>query len=68
MAFAIIGNRAIDVAIANIARGSFNTNILVYHRNLRDKTMADKLMYIFNDDKPITPSVHYNLWLKRLNT
>ena len=31
--------------------------------------MADKLMYILNNDtKKITPSVDYNKWLKRFNT
>ena len=33
----------------------------------RDKTMADKWMYISMAHK-ITPSVDYNQWLKRLNT
>ena len=32
----------------------------------RDKTMADKLMYIPNDGT--SPSIHKNYWLKRLNT
>ena len=30
--------------------------------------MADKLMYIPNDDSNITLSVYYNKWLKRLDT
>ena len=30
--------------------------------------MAEKLMYIPNDDNKITLSVDYNYWLKRLNT
>ncbi len=30
--------------------------------------MADKLMYITNDEYKITPSVDYNKWIKRLDT
>ena len=30
--------------------------------------MANKLIYISNDDKKITPSLEYKYWLKRLNT
>ena len=30
--------------------------------------MADKLMYIPNDDTQVTPSVGYNQWLKHLDT
>ena len=30
--------------------------------------MADKLLYIHNDDTQITPSIDYNLFLKRLYT
>ena len=30
--------------------------------------MADKLMYIPNDDTKIPPSVDYNQWLKSLDT
>ena len=30
--------------------------------------MVNKLMYIPNGDTQITPSVDYNLWLKRLDT
>ena len=30
--------------------------------------MADKLMYVPNDDKQIAPFVYYNQWLKRLDT
>ena len=30
--------------------------------------MADKLMYIPNDDTQIIPSVDYKLWLKHLDT
>ena len=30
--------------------------------------MADKLMYIPNDDAQNFPSVDYNKWLNRLNT
>ena len=30
--------------------------------------MADKLIYISNDDTQFTPSVDYNKWLKRLDT
>ena len=31
-------------------------------------TIADKLMYIPNDDTHDTPSIDENLWSKRLNT
>ena len=45
---------------------------LQYTRILRDKTMADKLMYIPNDIyyiiHKITPYVDYNQLLKRLDT
>ena len=34
----------------------------------RDKTVADKLIYIPNYDTQNTPSVDYNKWLKRLDT
>ena len=33
-----------------------------------DKTMADKLMYIPNEDTQIIHCVDYNQWLKRLDT
>ena len=36
--------------------------------SLRDKTMANTLMYIPNNDTQITPSVDYNQLLKRLDT
>ena len=32
------------------------------------KTMADKLMYILDDDTQITHSVDQNYWLKRMDT
>ena len=35
---------------------------------LRDKTMANTLMYIPNNNTQITPSVDYNQLLKRLDT
>ena len=34
----------------------------------RDKTMADKFIYISNDDIEISLSVDYNVWMKNLNT
>ena len=34
----------------------------------RDKTMADKLMNIPNDDKQNHPSEDYNYWLERFDT
>ena len=48
---------------ANLGSGS-NTGSGI----LRDKTLADKLMYIPNNDTQITPSVYYNYWLKRYDT
>ena len=37
------------------------------NRDIRDKTMHDKLVHIPNDNKQITPSVDLNNWLKSLN-
>ena len=41
------------------------TTVSGYRRVLKDKTIADKLMYIPNDD---TVTLYYNWWLKRLDT
>ena len=40
----------------------------LFSRILREKAMADKLVYIPNDDTKITLFVHYYKWLKRFDT
>ena len=54
-----------NIKILNLNRFALQTVMTVVYN---DKTMADKLMCIPNDDTQITPYVEYKKWLKCLDT